>query len=386
MPANPPFDPQGAAMNACLSPNGLNVYRGDEPVDRLLVGTIGGVAILERNGGAWNVAGRALEDVHISSLMIEPTRGGVFAGAHLPRGASSGGGLYVSFDSGSTWQKRTQGLTTEHVFCVRSVQEDGNPVIWAGTEPAGLFRSDDYGETWQDRPALRTVPDTDKWMFPSPPHVAHVKTVAFDPRNPEIIYAGVEQGALLKTSDGGQTWRELASFSTPEDRSYKDVHQITIRPSNPDELYMTTGPGLYHSTDGGETWEHLTQSVKGFRLGYPDHLIYSPEDDRVMFMSGAAEDPGTWRESHHADATIMRSRDGGRTWEQAGSGLPTSMRANFEAMSIASWPEGFALFAGSTDGTVFCSEDGAGSWTEIVSGLPPVSKSRHYFNLQPTAA
>ena len=373
-------------MTACLSPNGLNVYRDEQPARRLLVGTIAGISILERAGAGWAVAGRALEGTHISSLMIEPTRGGIFAGSHTVRDSASPGGLYVSEDSGRTWEKRTNGLSTQHVFSVRSVLEDGAPVIYAGAEPAGLFRSDDYGQTWRDVPALRGVPNTDKWWFPSPPHVAHAKTMAFDPRDPRVIYVGVEQGALLKTEDGGQTWRELESFATPEDRSYKDIHQITIRPSNADELYMTTGPGLYDSADRGETWEHLTDSAGGFRLGYPDQLIYSPEDDRVLFMSGAAEDPGTWRESHHAGATVMRSRDGGRTWDHAGQGLPESMRANIEAMSIAIAPGGFELFAGTTDGTVFCSSDGAESWRQIASGLAPVSKSRHYFNLQPTAA
>jgi len=375
-------------VTACLFPNGFNVYRDAEPVTRLLVGTIQGASVIERESpcASWEVTGRVLDGLHISSLMIEPLRGGIFAGAHLPRDAQEGGGLHVSLDSGKSWQRRINGFSTQHVFCVRWVEEHGKPIIYAGTEPAGLFRSEDYGETWRDRPALRTVPNTDKWMFPSPPHIAHVKTIAFDPRDPQTIYAGVEQGALLQTIDGGHTWRELESFSRQDDRSYKDIHQITIRPSNPDELYMTTGPGLYHSNDRGETWEHLTMSAQGFRVGYPDHLIYSPQDDRVLFMSGASEDPGTWRESHHADATVMRSKDGGRTWEQASQGLPQSMRANIEAMSIAISPDGFVLFAGTTDGTIFCSEDGAESWQEIASGLPPVSKSRHYFNLQATAA
>ena len=372
-------------MTACLSPNGLNVYRDSQPVTRLLVGTTGGASVIEREapGASWKVTGRVLEGLHISSLMIEPTRGGIFAGAHI--GRVPGGGLHVSVDGGKTWEKRVRGLSTEHVFSVRSVEEDGKPLIYAGTEPAGLFRSDDYGETWQDLPALRNVPDTDKWMFPAPPHVPHSKTMVFDPRDPKTIYVGVEQGALLKTTDAGQSWRELDAYSTPDDYAYKDIHQITIRPSNPDELYMTTGPGLYHSTDRGETWEQLTSRYK-FPIGYPDQLIYSPNDDRIMFMSGAADNPGTWRETHHANATVVRSKDGGRTWEEAKKGMPESMRGNIEAMSISIAPNSFTLFAGTTDGTVYCSEDGAESWQEIATGLAPVSKSGHFFQLQATAA
>ena len=375
-------------MIACLSPNGLNEYRGRGPVDRLLVATIDGVAVIERETpvAQWSVTGRVLEGVHISSLMIEPDRGGVFAGSHITRDSTSPGGLYCSLDGGQTWEKRTRGLSTEHVFSVRSVVENGKAVVYVGTEPAGLFRSEDYGKTWHDLPALRTVPNNDKWMFPSPPHVAHAKTMAFDPRDPKTIYVGVEQGALLKTTDGGQAWRELDSFSTPEDLSYKDIHQITLRPSNPDELFMTTGPGLYHSTDQGETWEQLTMSARGFRLGYPDHLIYAPDNDRVLFMSGAAEDPGHWRQSHRANAAVMRSMDSGRTWELANKGLPESMRANIEAMSIGIAPDGFALFVGTTDGSVFCSENEAESWKQIATGLRPVSKGRHFVNLQPIEA
>ncbi|HEX6512358.1 MAG TPA: YCF48-related protein [Chloroflexota bacterium] len=372
-------------MTACLSPNGLNVYRETTPATRLLVGTTNGVSVIEREApdALWNVAGRVLEGLHIGSLIIEAHSGAVFAGAHIGRAATSGG-LHFSADGGKSWEKRTRGLTTEHVFSLRTVEDNGKPVIYAGTEPAGLFRSEDYGESWQDLPSIRNVPGTDKWMFPAPPHIAHVKTMAFDPRDAKTIYVGVEQGALLKTTDGGHTWRELEAYSSDDDRAYKDVHQITIRPSNADELYMTTGPGLYHSTDRGETWEHLTG--EGFRLGYPDQLIYSPEDDRTMFMSGAADHPGTWRESHHANATVVRTRDGGRTWEPAGGGLPESMRANIEAMTISISPNGFTLFAGTTDGTVFSSEDGAQSWTQIASGLAPVSKGGHFFNLQASAA
>ncbi|MBV9121358.1 MAG: glycosyl hydrolase, partial [Chloroflexi bacterium] len=260
------------------------------------------------------------------------------------------------------------------------------PVLYAGTEPAAVFRSDDYGESWHERPALRSVPNTDKWMFPSPPHKAHVKTLTIHPTDPRTILAGVEQGALLESRDAGESWHELDAFSTPEDRSYKDIHQVHFRPSNSDELYLTTGPGLYHSTDRGQTWEQLTRSVDGFRLGYPDHLIFAPHDDRVLFMSGAEEDPGTWRESHRANATILRSTDGGKDWILASGGLPSHMRANIEAMSIVTTAKRFYLFAGTTDGTVFYSDDGAENWQQVISGLPPISKSRHYVNLQAAPA
>src|SRR5579862_5445672 len=269
-------------MKACLSPNGLNNHSGQERASQLLVGTAEGVSSLEREGSGWRKAGRTLEGRHISSLLLEPKRGGIFAGVH-------GSGLYFSADGGATWEARMGGLAHEHVFSLSCTESNGQVTLYAGTEPAYLYRSTDYGESWQEVSSARQVPDLDKWTFPAPPHTGHFKTMAFDPRNASVLYAGVEQGALLKSTDGGRTWRELAGYSRPDDNVYKDIHQIRLRPTNPDEIFMTGGMGLYHSTDGGETWEHLTG--RDFRIAYPDQIQFSPADDRVIFMSGSADNP-----------------------------------------------------------------------------------------------
>ncbi len=366
-------------MLACLSPNGLRNYRGTVPCARLLVGTLNGLQVLQRSGpgDSWRLAGSKLDGLHLSSLLFEPRRGGLFAGVH-------GSGLYFSPDQGETWEPRMSGLTVEHVFTLASAEVDGNVILYAGTEPANFFRSQDYGQSWELLPGFRDVPGTDKWEFPAPPHQGHLKTLAFDARQPGRIYAGVEQGALLRSEDGGVSWVELESYSRPDDPVYKDVHQVLLRPSNQDEIFMTGGMGLYHSTDRGATWEHVTG--RDFRIGYPDQLLFSPVDDRVMFMSGASNNPGSWRTSHQADSTVLRSADGGRTWVEANRGLPADMRANIEAMTLYSTPEGFSIFAANTDGQIFVIEDGAESWSCIAQGLPPVSKVGHYRNLQAAAA
>jgi len=101
----------------------------------------------------------------------------------------------------------------------------------------------------------------------------------------------------------------------------------------------------------------------------------------VLFMSGAGEDPSQWRKTKVAHGTVMRSSDRGRSWTVVDRGLPPEGKVNYEAMSLAAWPGGFALFLGSTDGAVYCSENGAESWTCIAQGLGAVSKGRHYANL-----
>jgi photosystem II stability/assembly factor-like uncharacterized protein len=208
--------------------------------------------------------------------------------------------------------------------------------------------------------------------------------MAIDPRNPDVMYVGVEQGALLTTSDGGSTWREIESYYTPEDMWYRDIHQVVLRPSNPDEIYMNTGIGFYHSPDRGRTWEHRTGPDA--RIGYPDQLVFSPLDDSVLFISGARRDPTTWRQAGTADAVVIKSTDGGRTWRESGHGLPSPMRHNIEAMSVAGYPGGFTLFIGDTGGNVYSSEDQGASWSQIASGLGPISKGGHYRAFQPAAA
>ena len=362
---------------ACLAPNGMSVYRGEGPASRLLVGTAKGVAVLERAPGKdWRLTGTELDGKHVSSLLIEPVNGGLYAGIHR-------GGVFFSPDQGRTWESRSDGISIEHVYSLLSAVENGKPIVYAGTEPPSLFRSADEGRSWEELPGWRDMKGMDKWVFPMPPKIPHAKSLAVDPRDPHVLYVGVEQAGLFKTTDGGRTWFEQESYSLPEDESYRDIHQCVLRPNHPDEVFMTTGMGLYRSNDGGDTWTHLTPH-HGFRIGYPDMLIFSPLDDRTMFMCGAFSNPGTWIERHTANATVMVSHDLGASWEPASSGMPDPMTANLEAMSMYASPGGFSLFAGATNGNVYSSDGGADNW-RLVADLPPVSKVEHFRLLLPGA-
>jgi photosystem II stability/assembly factor-like uncharacterized protein len=308
----------------------------------------------------------ALEGKHVSALVREPSRDVLFAGTH-------GQGLYASEDNGQTWELRVRGLVSEHIYSMNVAVAKDEVRLYAGTEPANLHVSIDMGATWRVLPAIRLATSVGSWKFPAPPHQAHLKNIGFDPRKPDTIYASVEVGALLKSTDAGATWRELPV-------PYEDVHRVAIHESAPDHVYIATGKGIYHSLDAGESWEGLTD--QSTRVGYPDALIVHPDQPSLMFTAGAVIWPREWPNRGSADPRIMRSRDAGRTWEVVDNGLPEHLHGNIEAMAMTVWPEGFALFAGTTDGEVFASEDGGENWAVITFGLPAVSKTSHYQMLQ----
>src|SRR4051794_27856264 len=275
-------------MVVCLSPNGRTTYASEAPPRRLYVGTLDGVVTLERAavGAPWQSVGRALGDCHVSALLFEPCHGGLFAGSHP-------GGLFASVDGGQTWERKTRGLAYDQIWTLAGTERDGTVTLYAGSEPAHLYRSLDYGETWDELAGILDVPGQEQWMFPPPPHVPHVKNLAFDPVDPDVIYVGIEQGALLKSVDGGRTWRELDAYYSTDDLFYKDVHRLVIAPSDPRRLYMATGDGFYASEDRGQTWEHLSPPTG--LVGYPDSLLLAPDDDRTLFMAGGSAAPPEWR-------------------------------------------------------------------------------------------
>jgi hypothetical protein len=253
--------------------------------------------------------------------------------------------------------------------------------VYAGTQPAHLYYSDDLGTSWTELPALRQVPGVEKWTFPGPPHQAHVKSITFHPKDPNIIHVAVEVGGFLKSTDGGKTWTTIDNINP-------DAHRVLIPTNDPSKLYGTApttncGPetpaGFCVSSDGGASWKSMTP--RDFRIGYVDPFFVHPQDPNLLFVAGAKTGPGTWRKLHTADSRIARSRDGGKSWDILTGGLPEHIRANIEGMAMDAWNGGSAIFAGTTDGDVFYSDDEGNNWQTIIKGIGPVSKSHHYDNL-----
>jgi photosystem II stability/assembly factor-like uncharacterized protein len=294
----------------------------------------------------------------------------LFAGAH------GAGGLWVSSDQGRNWSPRADGIEHRHIYSLALQYRGESAVLFVGTEPAALYRSDDLGASWQELAGLCKVPGTERWTFPPPPHLAHVKNIAFHPSAPETLYVCIEQGALLKSVDDGQTWFEEAGYASNEDFFENDNHRVRIRRSNANELFMCGGEGLYFSANAGREWQHLTG--RDHRVGYPDAMFIDPHDDNVIYMAGPRFAPRRWGESGVADPTVMRSLDGGHSWSDYREGLPKVIRGNIEAMGLHYWSDGIMLVAGTATGEVFIREPADGPWSLLADNLPAVSKGGHY--------
>lgn len=354
-----------------VSPNGDTACRLPGPPTRLVLGTADGVVLIEADGGtfAWRVTGRALAGRHIGAL----TRTGdamLFAGCH------HGGGLHRSADGGRTWIDISSGLPARHIFSLASAAQPSGALLLAGVEPVGLFISADGGETWQDRPALRQMPGAENWTFPPPPHIPHVKSIALDPRGPGRLFACVEQGALLWSDDFGHRWTDVDQMWRPDDPIFRDAHRVLVAPWNHQLLLLTTGMGLYRSTDGGTTWRHQPEISAAIR--YPDGLAATGPDDRRLFVCGALDNPLTWIYRGVAASAVYCSDDDGATWQPAGAGLPERNPASYEALAIATWPGGYRLFLADTDGRLFSRASSEAGWSIIADGLPAISKGEHF--------
>ncbi len=361
-----------------LSHGGSNLYSSASPSTTILVGTKDGVAILERTGSSWEVAGRGLQGRHVSSLVIEPDSGELFAGAFF-------GSVWASRDGGREWEERADGIAHHDVYSLAAHRlPNGTTRLYAGTEPANLYQSDDLGAHWSALPGLRSVPSVDEWSFPAPPHVAHTKFIRPDPADARTIYVCIEQGALLRSTDLGESWAEvntLGRYMDPDRPSevFYDIHKLLIDPRDPRRLIVSGGAGLYFSADGGGRWER--RMVPGWAADvYPDGLVHRPSQPDTLFMSAAEHNPAHWRDGGLpgvSGSRIYRSDDAGQNWRQLAGGLPDHMDEEVGALALEDWGDGCQVFAATSAGDVWWTEDNGDHWQRIATGLGAVSKKGH---------
>jgi len=347
-----------------LSNGGTNIQRAAGPSDTIAVGTVDGVAILARSDKSWTVAHRALPGVFVSAVTALDD-GTLFA-------ATRGIGMARSDDGGRTWTWANNGLAHYEFWSARAGKLQGRDVVLAGALPAHLYVSEDKGQTWRELPALRAVDSVANWTFPPPPRVGHIKDIVLDG---DRLLVGIEIGALLSSTDFGQSFRDLKVDPDPQEC---DIHRILVHPARPDRLIVANGiVGMMKSEDGGKTWQRMQMPPDA---DYPDAIVILPDNPDTLFMSAGVGWPLHWYQHGRARGKIFRSTDAGASWQRLLGGLPNGQRALFSALTVETWDGGYSLYAADTDGQVFESLDGGDSWT-IIADVAPVSKGEFYKGL-----
>jgi hypothetical protein len=229
--------------------------------------------------------------------------------------------------------------------------------LYLGVSPALLYRSDDGGKSWIACESIRHIPGYEKWTFPPPPHIPHVRFIAPDPQVAGAVYIGVEEGGVYRSADGGETWKSL------NEGLYWDVHTVVPSPDG-SRLYATTGGGFYRSDDGGDHWRHITN---GLDRPYVIPCITSQEQPERLYTAGAATPPPGWRVGG-ANAALYRSDDGGEHWVRLEHGLPSQFDVMVRSLVL---DEAGNVYAAAAD-EVFASFDGGERWQLVAGDLPTV--------------
>ncbi|KAA3664615.1 MAG: hypothetical protein DWQ04_04840, partial [Chloroflexi bacterium] len=262
----------------------------------LYLATKSGLKIAEQVSDDWRVVGKGLAGQHVTSVIA---REGVIL-------AGTTNGIFRSDDGGVYWFEVSNGLNVRHVRWM-AFHPDISDCEFAGTEPAGLFVSQDGGEAWQERLEVADLRDQFEWWLPYSPEAGCVRGFAF---HGSRAYAAVEVGGLLRSDDGGVSWalaegsNGRPQFITPTSGNlHADVHSVAVHPSSADLVFAPTGGGFYVSQDGGASWD----------LRYPNCYVRAvwvdPADPARMVLGPAKNSSGR-------TGRIEVSHDGGMRWEE----------------------------------------------------------------------
>ena len=270
-------------------------------------------------------------------------------------------GVYRTRDAGQTWERVSHGLPHARVLSIAispSRQVDGLRAVYAGTEPSHLYRSDDDGATWHELPALTSLPSAPTWSFPPRPWTSHVRWIALHHDDPNLIFAGIELGGVMRSTDGGETW---------EDRkpgSYHDSHAVLTHPLAPGRVYEAAGGGVALSDDAGATWRAVDD---GMDRHYVWGLAVDSADPDLWYVSASFSARDAHNTNGQARARIYRKR-GETPWELAGGMKDPIPSMPYALLALRDRPG--TLVAGMHDGEIFVTEDAGDSWTQLHVRLP----------------
>jgi len=352
--------------------------------DRAWVATRKGLFELRASAGAWRIERVNFLGEPVTMLLPPDEQGRMLAALNL---GHFGVKLHASSDAGSSWQEVATPTFPEQpqdaagppwkLVLVWSLERVGNEV-WAGTIPGGLFRSADFGQSWQLVDPLWQRAERLGW-FGGGYDAPGIHSICPHPGQPGETLLGISCGGAWRTTDGGTQWQlsargMRADFMPPEmaeDQNVQDPHRIQRCAAQPQVLWCQHHGGIWRSTDNAASWHELKAPLTSFGFAVAAH----PQDgETAWFVPGIKDEK---RVPVDGALVVNRTRDGGRSFETLRNGLPQKDCYDLiyrHGLDVAA--DGRTLMMGSTTGHVWASGDAGDTWGAVALNLPPIAAVR----------
>ncbi len=244
--------------------------------------------------------------------------------------------------------------------------------VYAGVEDAALFQSTNGGQTWQELAGLRDIQGS-KWAPGAGGMGLH--TIILDPTKSGRIFVAISSAGAFRTEDGGKTWKVitkgLKSNYMPDPTAEVGfcVHRIAQHKARPNTLFMQLHWDVMRTDDAGDNWYEVSGNLPT-DFGFP--IEVHPHEPDTVYVVPILSD--SLHYPPEGKLRVYRSKTGGNEWEALTNGLPQEncyVNILRDSMSTDSLDEG-GIYFGTTGGQVYCSPDGGDHWSAIVRDLPPV--------------